>query len=112
MLRWGAGASNADLLLGLLDEIGMRHSRRFIEQQGEWLASRDYLAISQFEMVTVYRLTRSGDEVDRGVVTDEGFYRIALADVIADELVIKSVRSNEAPAPQAAVPTERGAERQ
>lgn len=112
MLRWGAGSGNAELLLGLLDEIGLRHSRRFVEQQGEWLASRGYLAISQFEMVTVYRLTRAGDEMARGVVTDEGVSAIALADVIADDMVIKSVRSNEAPARPAAAPAERGAERQ
>lgn len=93
MLRWGAGASNADLIISLLDQIGLRQSRRFVEEQGEWLASRGYLATRQFEMVTVYELTRVGDEVARGLVMDEGIAAIQLADVLADEKLIKSFRS-------------------
>ena len=94
MLRWGGGASNADLVVELLDRIGMRHSRRFVVEQGDWLASRGYLITRQFEMVIVYELTRIGDEVARAVVVDEGVGPIQLADVSADEVVIKSSRSH------------------
>lgn len=95
MLRWGAGASNSDLLTGLLDRIGLRQSRRVVEEQGAWLASRGYLVTRQFEMVTVYELTRLGDEVARALVVDEGVGPIQLADVLADEQLIGSGRSRQ-----------------
>lgn len=93
MLRWGAGASNADMITGLMGDIGLRQSRRLIEAHGEWLAARGYLAIKQFEMATVYELTRLGDEVARGVVVDDEIAAILLADVAAEDTLIASMRS-------------------
>lgn len=98
MLRWGAGASNIDFLTNLLEEIGLRTSREVVSGHGEWLAERGYLTISHFESVTVYRLTRQGDELGRGIIIDEGVMAISLADVEDDEAVVISTRAPGPPA--------------
>ena len=96
MLRWGAGAGNLDFFASLLEEIGLRISREVVGAHGEWLAARGYLNISRFESVTVYRLTRRGDELGRGIIVDEGVAPISLTDVEDDEAL---VASNRAPRP-------------
>lgn len=93
MLRWGAGASNADMITSLMSDIGLRQSRRLVEAQGEWLAAREYLVIKQLEMATVYELTRLGDEVAKGVVVAEEVAAILLAAASDDDKLIASIRS-------------------
>jgi len=98
MLRWRAGAGNIDFLTTLLEELGLRTSREAVRGHGEWLAERGYLTISHFESVTVYRLTRQGDELGRGIIIDEGVMAISLADVEDDEAVVISTRAPGPPA--------------
>ncbi|PZR31076.1 hypothetical protein [Caulobacter segnis] len=97
LLRWGAGASNSETLTGLLETIGLRLPRATVEIQGQWLAARGYVRIKQFEHVSVYELTRLGDEVGRGVVVDPEVTPIRLADVEDDEAVLAAVRAPPRP---------------
>jgi hypothetical protein len=93
VLRWGAGAGNASLVTHLLDQIGLKLPRATVEAHGRWLAARDYVEVRSFDRVTVYELTRLGDELARGLFVDDGVATISLADVADDEFVLASVRT-------------------
>jgi len=93
-LRWGAGASNSQLVGVLFEDIGLRLSHATVQACGAWLSEQGYLRIEVFEMATVYRLTRLGDDVARGLVVDDGVGAIGLCDVEADEIVIRGLRAH------------------